>query len=111
MRMMIFPIWTEANVAHLAEHDVTPEETVWVLSRATPPYPERAGEAKHRVRGRTEAGRYLHVVFAYKSTEDIDYATLTAEQILALDDDVPIVFVIHARDLTDREKSRLRRRR
>lgn len=111
MRTKVFPIWKPQNVEHIAAHGVTPEEAVDVLSAATPPFPERAGEDKHRVRGQTAKGRYLQVVFAYKSSEDIDYAELTAEQILDLDDDLPIVYVIHARELTDAEKKQLRRRR
>lgn len=109
--MKVFPIWTEENVAHIAEHGVAKHEAVEVLSGSTPPYPEDAGEDNRRVRGQTESGRYLQVVFAYKSSEDIDYLALTRAEVLALEDDVPIVFVIHARDLTSREKSQLRRRR
>jgi uncharacterized protein len=90
--------WNEWNIEHLAEHGVSPEEAEYVIRNAKPPYPEYRGDDKWRVIGATEVGRFLHVVYVLDDDEDDDEA-----------DDA--VFVIHARDATDAEKRRLRRRR
>jgi uncharacterized DUF497 family protein len=58
---------------------------------ARQPYPLERPDAKWLVWARTPAGRALQVVFV-------------------LDDD-DTIYVIHARDLTTREKQRYRRRR
>jgi uncharacterized DUF497 family protein len=83
--------WIEWNVDHIAEHDVSPDEAEFVVNHVRPPYPEIVGAGKFRVVGQTAAGRYLHVIFVI--------------------DPAGTIFVIHARDLTDSEKRRLRRRR
>ena len=62
-----------------------------VVNRARRPYPQQIDNRKILVRGQTAAGRYLQVIY-----------------LLELDD---VVFAIHARPLTEREKRRLRRRR
>jgi uncharacterized DUF497 family protein len=61
-------VWTEADVAHIARHGVTPEEVEEVLA-ASPLW--RRGRT-HRETGRrslyalgqTEAGRHLFIVFS-----------------------------------------------
>ncbi len=63
------------------------------------------------VRGQTASGRYLQVIFVFKSPTMLDYDSLSFEQLSALQDDKPAVYVVHARDLTYREKRRLRTRR
>jgi len=82
--------WNERNVEHLARHGVRPEEAQDVVMAARQPYPLERPDDKWLVWGRTPSGRALQVVFV-------------------LDDDT--VHVIHARDLTTREKQRYRRRR
>ena len=80
--------WNEWNLEHIGRHGVRPEEAEWVADRN----PARdAGEDKYKVWGQSETGRYLQVVFV-------------------LDPDGR-AFVIHARELTGREKRRFRRRR
>ena len=76
---------------HLARHAVKPEETEHVVMVARQPYPLERPDDKWLVWGRTRPGRALQVVFL-------------------LDDD-DTIYVIHARDLTTREKQRFRRRR
>ena len=83
--------WNDWNVAHIADHGVTPEEAEWVTNHARPPFPADAGDGKTVVRGQSDTGRYLQVIY-----------------LLEPDD---VVFVIHARALSEKEKSRLRRRR
>ena len=82
--------WNEWNVEHIARHGVRPEEAEDVVNTAKQPYPMERPDAKWLVWGQTRGGRSLQVVF-----------------ILDPDD---TVYVIHARDLTAREKQRLRRR-
>lgn len=79
--------WNEWNIEHIARHGVRPHEAEWVAGRCSP---TRVADRKYRVRGQTEAGRYLQVIYVLDPSE--------------------AVFVIHARDLTPREKQLLRRR-
>lgn len=83
--------WNAWNVDHIGEHAVTPHEAEFVVRRARSPWPEKIGQGKWRVWGQTQAGRWLQVIFIF-SPEDV-------------------VFVIHARDLSDDEKRQCRRRR
>jgi uncharacterized DUF497 family protein len=82
--------WNDWNVGHVATHGVSPEEAEQVVSRATTPFPLRREDDKWLVWGAGKGGRLLQVVFV-------------------LDED-GTVYVIHARPLTLREKSRFRRR-
>jgi uncharacterized DUF497 family protein len=83
--------WNEWNLEHIAEHGVSPEEAEYVVEYPDARYPEQAGDDKYRVRGQSAGGRYLQVVYIF--------------------DPLDVVYVIHARDLTNREKRKLRRRR
>jgi uncharacterized protein len=80
--------WNEWNAQHIARHGIQPEEAEWVAEHCAA---SDAGEDKYRARGQTQAGRYRQVVFVIGGDGR--------------------VFVIHARDLTDREKRRIRRHR
>ena len=79
--------WNEWNLEHIARHGVGPEEAEQAVN-ANPA--ADAGGDRYKVWGPTENGRFLQVVFV-------------------LDPDDAIC-VIHARDLTDREKKNWRRR-
>jgi uncharacterized DUF497 family protein len=81
--------WNGWNLEHIEEHGVTPEEAEQIVRGAKPPYPRSAGAGKYIVRGRTESGDYLQVVF--------------------IEDPEDVTYVIHARPLTDREKRNYRR--
>jgi len=83
--------WNAWNIEHIGRHDVTPDEAEYVLNNARLPYPQRLGKERFLVVGQAPDGRYLQVVYVF--------------------DPVDIVFVIHARLLTDAEKRRFRRRR
>jgi uncharacterized DUF497 family protein len=89
--------WNDWNVEHIAEHGVSPQEAELVIEHARPPYPELQEENKWRVVGRGYGGRWLQVVFVF-DPEDEDPET------------EDMVYVIHARPLTDREKRRERRK-
>src|SRR5687767_7266125 len=105
------PLWDRANTEHIRKHDVTKAEAEFVLNHAAPPFPDELGEGKYVVRGQTAAGRYLQVIFVYKSPGELDYLSLTLEELIAFEDDAPMAYVVHARDLTEREKRRLSKRR
>ena len=82
--------WLEWNVEHLARHGVDLEEAEGVVRAASNPYPQRIADHKLLVWGAGRGGRLLQVIFV-------------------LDED-QTAFVIHARELTNREKSILRRK-
>jgi uncharacterized DUF497 family protein len=81
--------WNRWNTAHIAEHGVTPAEAEHVVEHPLRGYPRKIGDDKLTVRGRTDAGRYLQVIHIF--------------------DPPGIVYVIHARPLTESEKHALRR--
>jgi len=82
--------WNPWNIDHIGNHGVSPDEAEWVVENAERPYPLAREDDKWLVWGRGYGGRWLQVVFIF-SPEDV-------------------VFVIHARPLTEREKRRARRR-
>ena len=82
--------WNFWNLEHIAKHGVEPDEAEEVVHCARSPYPEKVGNRKYRVRGQAANGRYLQVIYI-KSPPDRFY-------------------VIHSRDLTDREVQQYRRR-
>ncbi len=62
----------------------------YVVSHAQRPYPQTREDEKWRVMGRGRGDRWVQVIFIF--------------------DPEDVVFVIHARPLTDREKRRERKR-
>jgi len=83
--------WNQWNIEHLIKHGVHLEEAEQMICEAARPYPRRIGEDKLLVWGAGRGGRLLQVIFV-------------------MDDD-GTVFVIHGRELTNREKGRYRRSR
>jgi uncharacterized DUF497 family protein len=106
------PFWDEQSRNHIAKHGVTTQEVGFLLKHSRPPFPEEIGENKHLVQGQTEAGRFLQVIFVYRPIDTLDWESLAWEDRVALADEGSdeIVYVVHARDLTDSEKRALRRR-
>lgn len=82
--------WNIWNIEHVAEHGVMPWEAEEVVEGARPPYPERRGDGKWLVCGRTRNGRLLQVIYVLGKDKR--------------------AFVIHARPLTPTEHRRFRRR-
>jgi uncharacterized DUF497 family protein len=80
--------WNAWNVDHVARHGVTTSEAESVVSHGRGA--RREGD-RYVVRGQTGAGRWLQVAYIF--------------------DPPGVVYVIHARPLTDREKRTSRRRR
>lgn len=81
--------WDEENIEHIANHGVSPEETEQVIDDT--PLIIRAKQGKYIAFGQTDAGRYLVVVFVEKTDRRLR--------------------VITARDMTNNEKKRFKRRR
>lgn len=108
---MIF-YWTAWNIDHIGKHGVDQEEAADVAAFPRSPYPTRIPDDKRQVRGQTRDGRYLQVIYSYPRDEDIEVERLSpAERIRWMNGEDVLVFVIHARDLTNREKQSLRRNR
>ena len=104
--------WDEWNREHATQHGVTESEIEHVLNDASPPYPEYLGAGKYRVCGQTHGGTYVQVIFVHKSAEEVDFETMPIEELVRFDSAKgPYVYPIHARELTEREKRRERRRR
>jgi hypothetical protein len=81
--------WDSRNVNHIARHNVKPEEVEEVfLSR---PLIRKARSGLKVAMGRTDAGHYLFVVFALKSSD--------------------VIRVITARDMSTSERRYYRRER
>ena len=56
--------WDEANIAHIAGHNVTPyevEEACYLR-----PFSMKARDGRYLILGRSESGRYLAIVAEYK---------------------------------------------
>ena len=82
--------WNKWNEEHIQSHGVESYEAEEVVAGARAPFPLIQADEKYLVWGATENGRLLQVVFVIDPDDSI--------------------FVIHARDLTDKEKKRFRRR-
>lgn len=82
--------WNDANVEHIGAHDIVPDEAEYVVKNARRPYPEKRENGKFYVAGQTRGGEHIQVVFIV--------------------DPPPVIYVIHARRLNDREKRVYRRR-
>lgn len=103
--------WDSWNRNHLAKHHVSREEARYVVEHRTPPFPRSLGGGKYLVRGQTAVGRYLQVIYVFHSDEEIDYESMELEDIIALsEDESPSYYIVHARDLTDSEKRKFRKR-
>jgi uncharacterized DUF497 family protein len=81
--------WDEVNLEHIAEHGVEPYEAEEVIDNAI--LVTGVGQGKHAAFGQSDGGRYLLVIFAKKSDTRLR--------------------VVTARDMTDAEKKRVKRRR
>jgi hypothetical protein len=81
--------WNDWNVGHLAEHGVSPSEAEYVVASASRPYPRKIGNGKFLIRGRTQAAVLLQVILVF--------------------DPAPMIYIIHARPLSETEKWRFRR--
>ncbi len=82
--------WNAWNTEHIGSHGITRVEAESVVRSAKQPFPLWRPDDKWLVWGRGSGGRLLQVVFVLDRNDDL--------------------YVIHARPLTEREKSRYRKR-
>ncbi len=80
---MIFS-WDDWNTDHIAEHGVDEGEAEYVVTHARPPFPREIGDEKYLVWGRSREGRYLQVVFVYRSPGEVDYESIGLPELLEL---------------------------
>ncbi len=106
------PVWDKVSREHIAKHRVQAHEVEFVLSGLQPPFPQDIGNGKYLVQGQTDEGRFLQVIYVYRPVQTLDWTAMEWEDRLALADveENEVVYVVHARDLTEREKRALRRR-
>jgi uncharacterized DUF497 family protein len=83
--------WNRWNVDHIDEHGVTSAEAEFVVENPLLGHSERIGDGKYLAVGQTPFGRYIQVIFIF--------------------DPATIIYVLHARSLTETERRRLRKRR
>lgn len=106
---MVF-YWAEWNKQHIAVHGVSPAEAKEVAARPRQPYPLPVADDKWLVRGQTSSGRYLQVIYVFHPIEEIDVDALEPDDWLQLADIDQVAYVIHARELLDRERFASRRK-
>jgi len=82
--------WNTWNLEHIAEHGITWQDAEFVARHGRHPYPEAQGRGRFLVVGRTNDGTYIQVAYIFSPAD--------------------VIFVIHARALTEAEKRRFRRR-
>lgn len=75
---MIFS-WDDANREHIAKHGVIPKEAEEVVRDAQRPYPQQIEDDKLVVWGATAAGRYLQVIYALKTPDEVAYESVSFE--------------------------------
>jgi hypothetical protein len=83
-------LWDDWNLEHIARHGVSPREVEAIVRGARRPFPTYRGDGKWLVMGRGSGGRLLQTVYVLRPGN--------------------LLYIIHARPLTDREKRRYRRR-
>lgn len=108
---MLIALWNAWNIEHIATHGISRDEAEYVALHAARPFPREIGDDKFLVWGQTLDGRYLQVIFIRPDGDDIDLASLIDVDLFALaDEKSEPIYVIHAMDMTDRQKKQLRRR-
>jgi len=103
-------LWNNWNIKHIEKHGVRPEDVNYILNHLHAPYPTAIGEGKFIARGQSESGRFLQVIFAYRSDKEVDLAELNPVDRLRFEEGDEVIYVIHARDLNAQEKRQWRRR-
>jgi hypothetical protein len=91
---------------------VSRAEAEFVIRHAQPPFPREMDSEKSIVRGPTGKGRLIQAIYVLHGDENIDYESMTLEDIITVSETTdPVLYVIHARELTAREKMKFRQTR
>jgi uncharacterized DUF497 family protein len=80
-------LWSDAVVDHISKHNVVPREVEECFFNSHKP--RRGPKGKYYLLGRTDAGRYMFIVFAWRGT---------------------YVKIITARDMTSAERDDFRKK-
>jgi hypothetical protein len=110
--LVIF-LWDDYNREHTTRHGVRREDAEYVVENATPPYPKEIGGDKHVVMGQRPGEPVIEVVFAYKTSAEIDFGSIDPLDIgeVLQKENIVAVYVIHAMRLTGRRLKQYRRTR
>ncbi len=82
--------WIDWNIGKVEGHGLTPPQVEYVINRAHRPFPKPMGNEKWLVIGSTQSGKPIQAIY--------------------LVDPDDVLFVIHARPLTPKERLRRRKR-
>jgi uncharacterized DUF497 family protein len=102
-----FFIWNRYNLNHIDKHNVSYQEAKFVVQHAAGKYPKRIGDRKYLVRGRTRERRAIQVVYLVLGEEEVDVELLDLVDRVSFEQGNEAVYVIHARDLSAKEKRRI----
>lgn len=97
-------VWDDWNVAHIATYDVDPAEAEYLVLHARRPYPRRSGPDQFIVKGATETGRWLQVIYVLRPAEAIAVEEVDPDDLSLIQSGEPGIYVIHARDLARGER-------
>lgn len=81
--------WNRWNAEHIADHGITPTQAEHVVNHPGRGFPRYVGDDRFLAVGQDREGLYMQVIYIFSPPG--------------------VVFVIHARPLTEPEKRRLRR--
>jgi hypothetical protein len=89
--------WNAANVRHIAKHGVRAFEVEYMVRNAGKGFPRKVGDGKWVVKGSTEAGRFLQVIFIFPEDDDIDVDSLSVADLIDYSEgNAKVIYVIHA---------------
>lgn len=102
-------VWNRWNVQHIANHGITPQEAEFVVEHATGKYPQKIGNNKYLAWGWSDDRRPIQVIFILLASEAVDIELLDLLDRLMLEEGDEPIYVIHARELTRKERRRFNR--
>jgi hypothetical protein len=108
--IFLYDAW---NREHIAKHGVNRADAEYVVESAAPPYPRKKEDDKFLVWGPDPNGRIIEVVFAVKVGKEIDFETVSFEDLdeISGDDNAMGIYIIHAMPLDGRRLKQYRRNR
>jgi uncharacterized DUF497 family protein len=83
--------WNDVNVDHIGEHNIVPSEAEYVVNHPYRGYPRAMEDDKYLAKGQTAEGHYIQVIYIF--------------------DPPGVVYVLHARSMTVKERRALNRTR
>jgi uncharacterized DUF497 family protein len=81
--------WNRWNTDHIAEHGIEPAQAEYVVNHPRRGFPRFLGDGRYLAVGQDAGGLYMQAIYVFSPPG--------------------VVYVIHARPLTDGERRRLRR--